>query len=109
VEPAKPLDGKVTNAATMAITTAVVAGTVVTAVEKVVTRYSISIAPNVSVQILRKRKSVQRTTNVVSSPIPATNVATMQTTTAVAIGTMVIAAGRAATNTNALIAKNASA
>jgi len=99
----------VTNAVTTGTTTAVVAGMVVTAVEKVVTLYSTRTAQNASAKILRKRLSAQGRKNVFSSPTWATNVATMQTTTAVAIGTMEIAAGKAATSTNSLIVRPASA
>jgi len=109
MEPAPPLDGKVTNAVTTGITTAVAAGTVATAVERVVTNYSIHIAPNASAKILRKLSSVQGPRHVLSNPMWATNVVMTKTTTVAAIGTMEIAAGRAVISTNSLIARPANA
>lgn len=109
MEAAQPLDGKAINAVTTGTTTAVAAGTVVTAVEKVVTLYSIHIALNASAKILRKLLSVQEPRNVPSSPMRATNVVMTKTTTATAIGTMEIAAGTAVTNTNSLIVRAANA
>jgi len=109
MEPAQPLDGKVTNAVTTGTTTAVAAGTVVTAVARVVTPYSIHIALNATAKILRKLSSVQGPRNVLSSPMWATNVVMTKTTTVDAIGTMEIAAERAVTSTNSLIVRTANA
>merc|ERR1712019_50700 len=105
MEPAQPLDGKETNAVTTGTTTAVAAGTGVTAVEKVVTPYSFHIALNANAKILRKLSSVQGPRNALSSPMWATHVVMTKTTTAAAIGTMEIAAGRAVTSTNSLIVR----
>jgi len=94
----------------MAITIAAVTGTAATAAGKVVTSGSIRIAPNVYVKILRKRHHVQTgTANVVSKASRAMGVATTTTTTVPAIGTVVTAAARVATNGNIRTAPNASA
>jgi len=108
-ESARPRNGKVTNAATTTITTAVVAGTAVTAVERLATNFSYHIAQNVFAKIPRKRrKSVRRAENVVSNSTWVMAVATMKTTTAAATGTVVTAVGRVTTNTNTRTARCAS-
>jgi len=91
----------------MAITIAVVTGTVATVVERVVTSTSIRIAPNVYVKIIRKRNRKRVAAHVVLKPSRAMGDATMKTTTVVVIGTVVIAAARAATNGNTRTARNA--
>jgi len=99
----------VTNAVTTETTTAVAAGTVVTAAERVVTLCSLLIAQIANAKIPRKLLSVQALKNVPSSPTWATNDAMTKITTAIAIGTMEIAAGKAVTSTNSLTAKAANA
>jgi len=91
----------------MTITIAVVTGTVATVVERVVTNTSIRIAPNAFVKITRKRNRKRVAAHVVSKLSWAMGDATMRTTTVVAIGTVVIAAARAATNGNTRTARNA--
>jgi len=91
----------------MTITIAVVTGTVATVVERVVTSTSFRIAPNVYVKIIRKRNRKRVAAHVVLKPSWAMGDATMKTTTVVAIGTVVIAAARAATNGNTRTARNA--
>jgi len=105
--PAELLLLRATSAATMTITIAVVAGTVATVVERVVTSTSIRIAPNVYVKITRKRNRKRVAAHVVLKLSRAMGDATMKTTTVVAIGTVVIAAARAATNGNTRTARNA--
>merc|ERR1712037_499290 len=99
--------GEVTNAATMATTTAVAAGTLVTVAGKAATSISMIIARYANALTHRKRKSVRRTKNAVSPHTWAMVVVTMKTTFAAAIGTMVIAAGRTKTNSNTRTARYA--
>jgi len=107
--PAKVRAGRATNAAMMEITTVAVAGTVVTAAEKVETSISFLTVQNASAKIPTKRKSVRRAENVASPRTWAMDVATMLTTTVAAIGTMETAAGRVTININSRTARNASA
>lgn len=104
--PARPKRGKVMGAATMGTTTVAVTGMVVTAVAKAVTSINFLIARNVNAKIPRKRKrSARRSINALCLHTTEMDVAMMETTTAAAIGTMVIAAGSPTINSNLPTAK----
>merc|ERR1712032_1126692 len=103
---AKALASRVTNAATMEITTVDVTGTMVTAADQVATSTNILIAKNAYAKIPRNRKSVRRKEENVAPPRTwAMDVATMKTTTVPVVGTMETAAGRVTINTNSRIVK----
>merc|ERR1711934_87492 len=107
---AKALASRVTNAATMEITTVDVTGTMVTAAEVVVTSTNMLIAKHANAKIPRNRKSVRRKEENVAPPRTwAMDVATMKTTTVPVVGTMETAAGRVTININSRTARNASA
>lgn len=100
-EPAATISGKMTSAATMGITTAVVIGTVVTAAGKAATSTSLTIVQSVYAKIPHKQPiNVQGTEHVVTPATLAIHVAMIQTTTAAAIGTVVIAAVKITTTCN---------
>jgi len=100
-EPAAMNSGKRTSAATMGITTVAVIGTAVTAAGKAATCTSLAIVQSVYAKMARKwSNNVQGTDHVVTPATLAIHVAMTQTTTAAAIGTMVIAAGKITTTCN---------
>lgn len=100
-EPARARPGKTTSAAMMGITTAVVIGTVVIAAVQAVTSTSSAIVRIAYAKIPHYRAmDVQGTKHVVALISWAIHVAMIKTTTAAAIGTVVIAAGKITTSYN---------
>lgn len=100
-EPARAIAGKETSAAMMGITTAVVIGTMVTAAVQAVTSTSLTIVQSAYAKIPRSRATnVQGIKHAVPPISWAIHVAMIKTTTAAAIGTVVIAAGKITTAYN---------